>query len=1011
MCRCKGQRWALYHSGHSECYLPGETNNSMEEQIVTKRHLIIVAVMLVLLAQLVAACDSGSPAPTAVAPTAVSIAPTQTVASRAQAPATIPPAGSSNGQTEADTPTAAGDTGSGTGAADTPTTADTGSGTGAADTPTAATADTGSGAGAGDTPTAEQAQVDATQSTGTGGGKAHAKWTVMIYVAADNNLEPNSVINLMEMAAVGSTPDVNIVVQITRPPDYKGFYGEWGGTRRFLVTKSDGGVSSGDFQISATRFADYVNTIAPNYGLTQDQVSQITRSAPAQEEKYALQLSVPAVEAQTPLTPLQLQDVQDLGTTVNSADSATLTDFGTWSVQNYPADHYGLIMWDHGGGWSMIASDDTLGPAGISMPAFSQSLADITKASGQKFDFIGFDACLMAQLPVAATIQPYANYEIAAEELVPGFGWDYTPAMKALVDNPSLSVPDFGKAEVDAFNTLYTGTEKAAAQSFDMGVIDLSKVDGVVKALSDFDGAVKASKDNDLNAIATARGNVQRFCSVGESPDEEAHISSVDLSDFMRLMSDLSGDDAVKQAAKSVIQAISQAVLYHKASDSLPHANGLSIFFPQDSGTFSAADGTRYRTEYAGVLPTWQDFLDTFYGVASGAAASSKPVLQVTSVSTDQKPGSIYDTPVISYSLNGKNIVGVSAYVIYQINPQTSVVLDTFPVTSNVTTADGSQVNDYADGQSSNDFYWNTKIPKLSDGTNSLLVLMTTNPKDQQHGFIRGQYTDKVTGKQTDSSLLIDLDTYQSSGLWATQDAGKPSQTIAQISPKPGDTFEPIYRVIDQTGAAQDTLSGTLLTFGKDPFQVTDAPGPDGKYTVLLQATEAAGNSVSDTATVNVQNKGLDPTLQGFKDLGFGLNFLYPGTWTDVQTYQRADGSDELYVTNEAGDQTLSAVHYTGVTSLADVETKVTSELNAIGGVSIGQSTNVTVGTSQGTSTSYQYTNTDGVQIVGTAVAVYVPDTQQGYMLSIEAPNDQADAATKIFDEVLKSSLFFAPVP
>jgi hypothetical protein len=879
----------------------------------------------------------------------------------------------------------------------------------AEDTPTTAADNTGASTGEADTPTPEQAQAGTTE--GTGSGNARAKWTVMVYVAADNNLEPNSIINLMEMAEIGSTPDVNIVVQITRPPDYKGFYGEWGGTRRFLVTKSDGGLSSGDFQISPTRFAAYVNAIAANSGLTTDQVSQITRASPPDQEKVALQLSVPVIEAQAPLSPLQLADVQDLGTQVNSADGATLADFGTWSAQTYPADHYGLIMWDHGGGWSMIASDDTLGPAGISMPAFSQALTTITGATGQKFDFIGFDACLMAQLPVAVTIQPYADYQVAAEELVPGFGWDYTPPLKALVANPSLSVPDFGKAEVDAFNTLYTGTAKKAAQSFDMGVLDLSKVDGVTKALSDFDLAVKGAKDNDLKAISTARGNAQQFAGIGEDPQTQASIASIDLADFMRLMSSLSGDDAVKLAAKNVIQAVGQTVLYHKSSSSLPRANGLSIFFPSDSDTFSAADGIRYRTEYADTLSTWQDFLDTFYGVASGAAATDKPVLQVTGVSTDQQPGSIYDPPVISYSLNGQNIVDVSAFVIYQINPQSSVVLDTFPITSNVTAEDGSQVNDYPDGQTNNDFYWNTKIPKLTDGTNSVLVLMTTNTQDQQHGFIRGRYTDKVTGKQTDSSLLINLETYQSSGLWATEDTTKANHTIAQISPKPGDTFEPIYRVLDQTGAAQDTLSGTQLIFGKDPLQVTDAPGPDGKYTVLLLATNAAGDKVTGSATVNVQNTGLDANLQGFKDLGFGLSFLYPWDWTDVQTYQRSDGSDELYVTDVAGTQTLSAVNYTGVTSLADVETKVTTDLKAIDGATIEQPTDVTVGTNPGSICSYQYTDSDGVQISGTAVAVYIADTQQGYMLRIGAPSDQADAAQKILDEVLKSSQFFAPAP
>ena len=335
---------------------------------------------------------------------------------------------------------------------------------------------------------------------------AHAKWTLMVYIAADNNLEPNSIINLMEMAAVGSSKDVNIVVQITRPPDYQGFYGEWGGTRRFLVNKSDGGLSTGDFQISPARFESYITTVAPQMGITPDQVTKVTKGTPTDREVAALQLTVPTIETQTPLTPLELQNVQDLGSTVNSGDGATLADFGTWAVQTYPADHYGLVMWDHGGGWSMIASDDTLAPAGIHMPDFQKALDTITKAANQKFDFIGFDACLMSQLAVMVTVKPYANYEIAAEELVPGFGWDYTPAINALVANPDLTVPEFAKATIDGFNTLYSTTEKDAAGSYDMGVTDLSKVDDVITALGEFNTAVKASTGDTVKAISTARG-------------------------------------------------------------------------------------------------------------------------------------------------------------------------------------------------------------------------------------------------------------------------------------------------------------------------------------------------------------------------------------------------------------------------------------------------------------------------------------------------------------------------
>jgi hypothetical protein len=843
----------------------------------------------------------------------------------------------------------------------------------------------------------------------TGGG--HAKWTVMVYMAANNNLEPDSIINLMEMAAVGSTPDVNIVVQITRPATYTGFYGEWGGTRRFLITKSTGGLSTGDFQISPTRFASYLNAVAPKAGLTPDQVAQMTRGSSQQEEQAALQISVPVIDPQAPLTPLQLASVQDLGTQVNSADGATLAGFGTWAVQNYPADHYGLIMWDHGGGWSMIGSDDTLGPAGMSMPAFGQALSAITTASGRKLDFVGFDACLMAQLPVELTVQPYASYELAAEELVPGFGLDYTPALSALEANPTMSATDFGKAAVDAFAALYSGAEKKAAQSFDLGITDLSKLDGVVTALSTFDAAIKASPGNDLKTVATARGNAQQFGSVGESAAEAAAISSIDLGDFMRLVKSLSADSGVKQAAQSVIDAEQQLVVYHRASSSLPNATGLSVFFPADSTTFAAANGVLYRSEYGTSLAAWQDTLDTFYGVAAGAAASGKVVLQVTSVSTTQKPGSIHDTPVIAYSLNGRNIVGVSAYVIYSLNPQTSVVLDQFPVTSTITTADGSQVNAYPDGQTSNDFYWNTKIPRLSDGAGSELVLLTTNPRDQQHGFIRGLYTNAVTGTQTDSSLVVNLDTGQSSGVWSTQGASTPSQTIAQITPRPGDTFEPIYRILDPSGAAQDVPSGMKFTFGATPLQVTAAPGPDGTYTVLLSATDAAGNTAFDAATLTVRNAGLDASLQGFKDLGVGLSFLYPWAWTDAQRYQRADGSNVLYVTDLTGTQVLSAVAYRGTTSLADLQARVMSELKGISGVSIGQAAPVMVGATPGTSISYQYRDSSGAQVAGTAVAVYVAATGQGYLMSLEVPQDQAASAGRILDGVLASSQFFAPRP
>src|SRR5262249_26999644 len=157
--------------------------------------------------------------------------------------------------------------------------------------------------------------------------------------------------------------------------------------------------------------------------------------------------------------------------------------------------------------------------------------------------------------------------------------------------------------------------------------------------------------------------------------------------------------------------------------------------------------------------------------------------------------------------------------------------------------------------------------PSITDGKNSLLVLMTTNDKDQQHGFIQGTYTNQVTGAQSDAWLLIDLDSYQSSGLWASQSQSQSNHTVAEVFPKPGDTFEPSYLAPHKPATPHFSPSATPPPCDKAPFVVSNAPGPDGTSPFVLKAPDAAGTTAVDAGTISVKNAGLDPSLQGFKDL------------------------------------------------------------------------------------------------------------------------------------------------
>jgi hypothetical protein len=66
-----------------------------------------------------------------------------------------------------------------------------------------------------------------------------AEWTILVYMNAKNNLEPAALTNFYDMAAVGSTSTVNIVVEMGRPAThrYSRADGNWTGVRRFYVKR------------------------------------------------------------------------------------------------------------------------------------------------------------------------------------------------------------------------------------------------------------------------------------------------------------------------------------------------------------------------------------------------------------------------------------------------------------------------------------------------------------------------------------------------------------------------------------------------------------------------------------------------------------------------------------------------------------------------------------------------------------------------------------------------------
>ena len=129
----------------------------------------------------------------------------------------------------------------------------------------------------------------------------------------------------------------------------------------------------------------------------------------------------------------QLKWKQDLDL-ANMAEPDTLESFIKWGVKYYPAEKYALILWNHGGAMQGVCTDDNYS-SGWSYDylmnsevkqALTNVFSDNTLNITSKFEFIGYDACVMQVQDIAEFNSQFFNYMVASEELENGDGWDYT---------------------------------------------------------------------------------------------------------------------------------------------------------------------------------------------------------------------------------------------------------------------------------------------------------------------------------------------------------------------------------------------------------------------------------------------------------------------------------------------------------------------------------------------------------------------------------------------------------
>jgi len=281
-----------------------------------------------------------------------------------------------------------------------------------------------------------------------------AEWTVLVYMNADNDLEPFGVLNFNQMEKIGSTSRVNIIVQMDRSPGFDSTNGDWTDTRRFRIRR----------------------------------------------DTDAAQMTSPVLE--------------DLGE-VDMGDPAALSDFIRWGQSHFPAKHYCLVIWNHGSGWRARAGLAATVPRNISFDDTSETsirtidLPGALAAANPRIDLIAMDASLMQMAEVAYELRDSALYLVGSEESPPGEGYVYDRWLGRLAASPNMTPAALGKVIVDEFVDAYTGSF-----SVTQSVVDLARIGDVAAAVDGLAGALIPLAAGKSAALASARSTAQQYAFV-----------------------------------------------------------------------------------------------------------------------------------------------------------------------------------------------------------------------------------------------------------------------------------------------------------------------------------------------------------------------------------------------------------------------------------------------------------------------------------------------------------------
>ena len=290
---------------------------------------------------------------------------------------------------------------------------------------------------------------------------------------------------------------------------------------------------------------------------------------------------------------------------LDCTSESTLSEFIHFCKENYPADRYMFLFWDHGGGpvygfgYDEWQSEDS-----------SLTLDEMAKAFAENsdvhFDIIGMDCCIMASMETCFALAPFAKYALLSEDFESGLGWSYTNWMKTFEKHPGISTPVLGKYIVD--DIIYENEQNYEGDSACIGLFNLSTSKNLFEAWRNFAYKNEAALlDKNYSRSHKSRGRF--FFGGWDEDDSDVTLSDYYISDILALVENIDKDS---DEAKNLISALKASVAYYGHTEDKNELTGLAVSLPYGDAEFYSKLKAVYKE--IGLDESYINWLEAFVG-------------------------------------------------------------------------------------------------------------------------------------------------------------------------------------------------------------------------------------------------------------------------------------------------------------------------------------------------------------------------------------------------------------